>query len=146
MPVSKKNTATNEPIESHRKVTAGSDRSFGIVFAIVFMLIGFAPLTHGEIRWWAVTVAAAFAFLAFVARVLLRPLNRLWFLFGLALHHVVNPIVMGFLYYGAVVPMGLLLRALGKDLLRLKRSDETASYWITREPPGPPPGSMSKQF
>lgn len=138
--------ATNEPTQSHRKVIAGSDRSFGIVFAVVFAVIGLLPLAHGEIRSWALIVAAAFAICAFTVPQMLRPLNRLWLLFGLALHHVVNPIVMGFLYYGAVVPMGLLLRALGKDLLRLKRSDKSTSYWITREPPGPPPGSMSKQF
>src|ERR1700687_895006 len=131
--------ATNEPIQSHRKVIAGSDRSFGIVFTIVFAVIGLLPLTHGEIRPWALIVAVAFAICAFTVPHVLRPLNRLWFLFGLALHHVVKPIVMGVIYYCAVVPMGLLLRVRGKDLLRLKRSEEAASYWITRNPPGPPP-------
>jgi predicted membrane metal-binding protein len=139
--------AMNEPILSHRKISVGSDRNFGIVFAVVFTLIGVLPSLHGgEIRWWALVIAAAFGVCAFFAPRLLQPLNRLWFRFGLLLHHVVNPVVMALVYYGAVVPMGLLLKAFGKDLLRLKREPEAASYWIMREPPAPPPGSMAKQF
>jgi hypothetical protein len=60
------------------------------------------------------------------------------------LHHVVSPVIMALMFYGAILPMALLLRALGKDVLRLKRESDTASYWIPREPPAP--GSMSKQF
>ena len=77
---------------------------------------------------------------------LLHPLNRVWFALGLLLHHVVNPVVMALMFYGAILPMALLLRALGKDLLRLKREPQAASYWIAREPPAPAPDSMSKQF
>ena len=77
---------------------------------------------------------------------LLQPLNRLWFKLGLLLHHVVNPVIMALMFYGAMLPMALLLRWLGKDLLRLKREPEAQSYWIAREPPAPAPGSMSKQF
>ena len=132
---------------SQVKVSIGSDRNFGIVFAVVFTLIGILPSLHdGEIRWWALVVAAAFGVCAFFAPRLLQPLNRLWFRFGLLLHHVINPVIMGFIYYGAVVPMGLLLKVLGKDLLRLKREPKVATYWIMREPPAPPAGSMAKQF
>ena len=81
---------------------------------------------------------------AFIAPRVLHPLNRVWFALGLMLHHVVNPIIMALMFYGAILPMALLLRARGKDVLRLKREPETDSYWIEREPPAP--GSMSKQF
>jgi hypothetical protein len=139
--------ATNEPIQSHRKVTVGTERNFGIVFAVFFAIIGFAPLYHGgAVRWWAIALGATFLFCAFVAPRLLRPLNLLWFKFGLLLHHIVNPIIMGGLYFGAVVPMGLLVRALRKDLLHLKFDKTTPSYWIPRNPPAPPPGGMTKQF
>lgn len=137
----------NELMQSHRKVTVSSERNFGIVFSIVFAIIGFARLYHGgEVRWWAIALCAAFLICALVAPRMLRPLNHLWFKFGLLLHHVVNPIVMGVIYLGAVVPMGLIVRALGKDLLRLKFDQAAPSYWIPRDPPGPPPGGMTKQF
>ena len=76
----------------------------------------------------------------------LAPLNIIWFRLGLLLHHVVNPVIMAVVYYGAVVPMGLLLKARGKDLLRLKRDPDATTYWIVRDPPGPAPGSMKQQF
>ena|SRR5215475_13341091 len=139
--------STNEPVHSYRKVVVGSERNFGLVFAAIFTIVGFGPLYHGgPIRYWALIVAAAFFICAFMAPWVLRPLNRLWFRFGLLLHHIVNPIVMGLLYYGAVVPMGLVLRILKKDLLKLKFDKTAASYWTPRERPAPPPGRMSKQF
>jgi hypothetical protein len=140
--------STNETSSAHRRTIAGSNRNFGLVFAIVFILIGLAPVVlHDEpIRLWAFGVASAFCFLALVVPQMLDPLNRLWFRFGLALHYVTNPIVMGFVYYGAVMPTGILLRVFGKDLLRLKREPDAATYWIARERPAPLPGSMSKQF
>ena len=76
----------------------------------------------------------------------LRPLNWLWFNFGLLLHSVVNPIVMGLLFYATVWPTGIVMRALGKDLLRLRREPEGTSYWIPRQPPGPEPTTMKDQF
>jgi hypothetical protein len=139
--------AGSEPVVAHRKVVASSDRSFGLVFAGFFALVAVLPLLHGgAVRWWALGVAAAFAAVAYLAPRLLRPLNKVWFAFGMLLHHVVNPVVMAVLFYGAVMPMGLVARALGKDLLRLKREPEAASYWIPRDQPAPAPKSMSKQF
>jgi len=138
---------TTEPIQSHRVVNIGSERNFGVVFAVVFAIIGLAPLYHGGmVRWWAVTLAVTFLTCAFVAPRVLRPLNRMWFKFGLLLHHVINPIVMGMLYFTVIIPTGLLVRALGKDLLRLKFDKGTATYWILRDPPAPRRGGMTKQF
>lgn len=137
--------AANEPVVSHRKVTVGSDRSFGLVFAGFFTLVALLPAIHGApVRWWALALAAAFAAVAFTVPRLLHPLNRVWHALGLLLHHVVNPIILGAMFYGAILPMALLLRLLGKDLLRLKRDPQAASYWIPREPAAA--GSMSKQF
>ncbi len=139
--------AANEPVVSHRKVVAGSDRSFGLVFAAFFAIVALLPAIHGAPpRWWALGVAAAFAIIAFIAPRVLHPLNRAWLALGLLLHHVVNPVIMAIMFYGAILPMALLLRALGKDILRLKREPAAASYWIPREPPAPAPGSMNKQF
>ena len=139
--------ATNEPVVSYRKVQIGSDRSFGLVFAGFFALVALLPLLHGgALRWWALIVAAAFAAVAFFIPRLLHPLNRLWFALGLLLHHVVNPVVMAAMFYGAIMPMAFLVRWLGKDLLRLKHDPQATSYWIVREPPGPASDSMRKQF
>lgn len=126
----------------------GSERSFGLVFTVVFTVIGVWPWLFGgaPVRLWALAVAILFLGLTFLAPKILSPLNRLWFRFGLLLHRVVNPIVMALIYYGAIVPTGLLLKAFGKDLLRLKRAPDAQTYWIAREPPGPERGSMSKQF
>ncbi|NJL07389.1 MAG: hypothetical protein HC900_03340 [Methylacidiphilales bacterium] len=140
--------SANEPTVSHREVKRGSERSFGVVFAVAFAVIGLLPIvTRGDgARWWALAVAVAFAAVAILAPALLGPLNRAWFKFGLLLHHLVNPLIMGLLFYGAFVPMALVLRASGRDLLRLKRESAAESYWILRDPPGPETGSMSKQF
>jgi hypothetical protein len=139
--------ATNEPVRTHRKVTIGSERNFGIVFAVFFALVALGPAVHGgSTRWWALVVSACFLACAFLAPQLLKPLNLLWFKLGLALHHIINPIVMAVMFYGAILPMAVLLRALGKDLLRLKRDPECTSYWIPRDQPAPASGSMSKQF
>jgi large-conductance mechanosensitive channel len=132
--------ASNEPVISHRKVIAGSNRSFGVVFAVVFALLGLT--VHSGL----LAVGAAFAAMALLAPAWLAPLNGVWFRFGMLLHHVVNPVVMGFLFFVVILPIALLMRAFGKDPLRLKRDAQASSYWIAREPPGPAPGSMRKQF
>jgi predicted membrane metal-binding protein len=139
--------ASHEPSPCQNEVKIGSDRSFGFVFAAVFVVIASLPLVRGApVRWWAVALAAAFALAALAAPSLLRPLNRIWFKFGLALHHIVNPILMGAIFFLAVTPMSLVMRALGKDPLRLKLDRRSATYWIPRERPAPAPRSMSKQF
>jgi hypothetical protein len=125
-----------------------SERSFGFTFAVVFLLVGLGPwIVHGHpIYLWALVLAGLFAAAAIVAPRVLSPLNRVWFRLGILLHHVGNPVVMGLIYILGFVPLGLAIRARGKDLLRLKWDPDAPSYWIRRRPPGPSPASMSKQF
>jgi predicted membrane metal-binding protein len=136
-----------EPVVAPRMIISGSDRNFGIVFAVVFALIGLWPMIHDTApRFWALVTAASFLAAGVLRPQILSPLNQLWFRFGLLLHRVVNPVLMFLIYYGAVVPTGLVLKVLGKDVLRLKLDRAATSYWIIREPPGPAAGSMEKQF
>lgn len=139
--------ACHETLRANRKVAVGSDRNFGLAFALIFFVIAVWPLLrHGEaFRWWALVVSLAFGATALVRAQALGPLNRLWFKLGLAMHSVMSPVLMGVLFFGAVTPMAFILRAIGKDILRLKPSD-APSYWIPREPPGPARNSMKQQF
>lgn len=128
-------------------VEGSSDRSFGLVFTVVFSLIALWPLFGGgPVRLWALALAAAFLLAALAWPKVLAPLNRLWFRFGLLLHRIVSPIAMGIIFFGAIMPMGLAMRALGKRPLRLDLDPSAKSYWIPREPPGPETKSMSDPF
>ena len=139
--------SSHEDYRREGAVKHSSDRAFGLTFAAVFTLIALWPLLDGAgPRWWALAVAALFTILAFAAPKLLAPANRLWHGFGLLLGRLVNPLVMGLLFYLVVTPTGLIMRAFGKDLLHLKRDPDAASYWIERTPPGPAPGGMPRQF
>ncbi len=136
----------HEDLRREGEVKRGSDRSFGFVFAVVFLLVGLMPLRHGAaVRWWAVALALAFVLAALLAPRLLAPLNRLWARFGDLLHKVTTPLIMGLLFYGALTPFALLMRLAGKDPLQLKRKT-AASYWIERNPPGPAPDSLNQAF
>ena len=124
-----------------------SDRTFGWVMTAFFSLVGLWPLLHGHAwRGWALALAAIFALAAWLMPRLLAPLNRLWTRLGLLLHKITNPIVLGLAFYGVIAPIGLLMRLTGRDPLRLKRDAASASYWIERQPPGPPPSSFPRQF
>ncbi|OAN53073.1 SxtJ family membrane protein [Magnetospirillum moscoviense] len=138
---------THESFTAVTEVKIGSERSFGLVFAVLFAIIALWPLKDGgEIRLWALGAAVAFLVAALAAPRLLKPLNLLWFKFGMLLHHIVTPLVMGLLFFVTVTPVGLLMRATGKDPMRLKRDPAAASYWIERAPPGPAPETMKNQF
>lgn len=140
-------TGHHENLAREETVQGGSDRAFGLVFAVVFAIVAGWPLLGGGApRWWALAVAAGFLAVALARPALLAPLNRLWTRFGLLLHRVVNPLVMGVMFFLLITPMGLVLRLLGKDPMRLRRDPAAASYWIVREPPGPAPETMKQQF
>ena len=138
--------STHEPVHDE-EVVGPSDRSFGVVFTVVFSLVGLLPLWRGAgPRWWAVGVAVVVGLLALLWPRALAPANRVWLRIGLLLHRIVSPVALGVMFYGVVTPMGALMRVCGKDSLRLQRDDKQASYWIRRDPPGPKPDSMSNQF
>jgi len=138
---------THEDFGREEEVKSSSERAFGIVFAVVFSIIGLFPLLHGNaVRWWSLVVAAVFLALAYLAPRALAPLNRVWLKFGLLLHAIVNPVVMAFLFFSTVTPIGLIMRAMGKDPLRLKLDAGAKTYWIERTPPGPAPDTMPRQF
>jgi apolipoprotein N-acyltransferase len=138
----------HETFDRTEKLKASSDRAFGRLMAAVFLLIGLIPLLHAphEPRWWAVVIAAAFGICAEWWTAPLAPLSRQWLKLGLLLHKIVTPIVLGLLFYLTVLPVGLLMRAFGKDPLRLRRDAAARSYWIVRDPPGPAGDSMKQQF
>jgi hypothetical protein len=137
----------HEDLSREEQVEGSSDRAFGLVFAAVFAIIGLWPLlSAGPLRWWALAVAGAFAVLALAYARALAPLNRWWLKLGLLLGRFVSPVALGVLFYAVFTPIGLLMRLSGKDPLRVRRDGSAQSYWIARQPPGPPADSMTNQF
>ena len=109
-----------------------SNRNFGIVFAIVFLIISLWPLlSQNEIRFWSLIISIIFLSLGLINSKLLLPLNKIWFKFGIFLGNFIAPIVMGIIYFFVVTPTGLIMKMLGKDLLNLKKSNKD-SYWIKK--------------
>lgn len=128
-------------------IQSSSDRSFGFVFAVVFLIIALYPLLHAQgVRIWAIAVSGVFLLLAMLLPHVLAPANRLWTKFGLLLHNIVSPIALGILFFLVVTPTGLLMRLFGKDPLRLRFDAAADSYWIKRDPPGPTADSLNNQF
>ena len=137
----------HEPVNREPEVEGSSNKAFGLVFCGAFALIAIYPLIHGgSIRAWAGIVAIGFAVAAITAPRLLAPMNRAWTKLGFLLHRIVNPVVLGIMFFLVVTPTGLLMRALGKNPLRLRFEPDQPSYWIRREPPGPPAESFKDQF
>jgi hypothetical protein len=141
------NQSTHENFSRDEASSAGSsDRTFGLVMAGALALLALINgWHHGRLWPWELTVAVLLLSAAWLRPALLNPLNRLWMKLGLLLHKIVNPIVMGLLFYGTIWPTGLAMRMRGRDLLRLKREPDADTYWIVR-PPGPPPETMRDQF
>ena len=120
---------------SYNDVKIGSNRSFGIVFFIVFFLISLYPLLDdGYIRLWSLIISIIFLCLGLVNSNLLNPFNRLWFKFGLILGRIISPIIMGLIFFLVVTPIGVFMRLLNKDLLNLKMS-KNSTYWIKKSGP-----------
>lgn len=137
----------HEDLSREHAAEGGSDRSFGLVFAGVFAVVAFVPALRGHgVRLWAIVPAAAFAVAALTRADLLAPLNRAWTRLGLMLARWVNPIALGAIYYLVITPIGLLMRRSGRDTMSRRADPAAASYWIVREPPGPPPDSMGHPF
>ena len=121
-----------------------TEKSFGLVFSIVFLIVALYPLITSEgIHIWALVVSIIFFLLAFLAPKILVLPNKLWFKFGLLIGSIVAPIVMAFVYFVTVLPTGLIMRLLGKDLLKQNLDKNAKSYWVKRSEPM---GSMKNQF
>ena len=124
-------------------VKISSNRSFGIVFFVVFLIIALYPLINdGNIRLWSLFVSLAFLVLGLLNSKFLSPLNKIWFKFGLFLGKIISPIVMGLIFFLVVTPIGILMRILKKDLLNLKMNNNK-SYWIEKSEPK---SKMRNQF
>ena len=113
-------------------IKVGSNRSFGIVFFVFFLLVSLYPLINEEnVRFWSLAVSGIFLILGILNSNLLSPLNKIWFKFGIILGNIVSPIIMGIIFFLIVTPTSIVMRILGKNLLNLKRNNED-SYWIKR--------------
>jgi saxitoxin biosynthesis operon SxtJ-like protein len=139
----------HEQLDRKARVEGSSDRAFGLVMAAFFALVAIAPLVFGKgggLRLWALAVSAVFLGLALLWTAPLAPLNRVWFRLGMLLHRITSPVILALLYGVGILPVGLVMRAVGKDPLRLRRNADAPSYWIVREPPGPAPETMANQY
>ena len=126
------------------QIKISSNRNFGLVFFIVFLIISLWPLTYGEpVRIWLVIISMVFLILGLMNSKLLTPLNKLWFKFGIILGAIITPIVMGIIFFLVVTPIGLIMKIMGKDLLNKKYDKKKNTYWINRDKNM---SSMKKQF
>ena len=125
------------------EINKSSNKNFGIVFFVVFILVALYPLVYsGEIRIWSIVLSLIFLTLGLLNSKILTPLNKIWFKFGIILGKIISPIIMGVIFFLVVTPIGLLMRLLGKDLLNLKYN-KNKSYWIEKKAPK---SKMKNQF
>ncbi len=125
------------------EIKISSNRSFGIVFFIVFLLIALYPLLKGnDLRIWSLVISFIFLALGLVNSKILTPLNRLWFKFGLLLGRFISPLLMGIIFFIVVTPTGIIMRLFKKDLLNLKYNKKE-TYWINKSGPK---SKMKNQF
>jgi hypothetical protein len=122
-----------------------SERSTGLVFATVMLIVAGMWRKEAEVFWWALVAAGVLGLVSLVAPRLLMPLNILWFRLGQFLHRLTSPIMMFAIFAGVFVPVGAIIR-LWRDPLRSRRQPQTPSYWLDRQRLGYPVGSMRNQF
>ena len=126
-----------------KNIKLPSNRNFGIVFFIVFLIIALWPiLKQNEIRIWSLIISFIFFVLGLINSRLLTPLNKLWFKFGILLGNIISPIIMGIVFFLVVTPTGLIMRFFRKDILKLKKNSSD-SYWINKDNTN---SSMRNQF
>jgi hypothetical protein len=135
----------HEDYKRKKALALPSNKSFGMVFTLFFSLVALGPLFSGhKFRSWALVLAVVVALVSLFYPKALTPFNFLWMKFGDLLHKVISPIILGLLYYLAVVPTGLLLRLAGKDILLLRKETSLNSYWIARSDTSS--NNLTKQF
>ena len=126
------------------KIKISSNRNFGLVFFIVFLIVSIWPLTYDEpVRIWSSIISSVFLILGLMNSKLLTPLNKLWFKFGMILGAIVSPVVLGVVFFLVVTPIGLIMKIMGKDLLNKKYDKKKETYWIKRDKPR---STMKQQF
>ena len=131
-------------MKKKNKIKISSNRSFGIVFFVVFLIISVWPLLNeNPLRIWAISVSIIFLILGLMNSKILTPLNLVWYKFGILLGILISPIVMGIVFFLVVTPTGFIMKILGKDLLNTNSNKEIKSYWINRDNSKT---SMKKQF
>ncbi len=124
-------------------IKISSNRSFGLVFFVVFLLISIYPLLHGQnLRFWLLIVAIIFLALGLLNSKILTPLNKIWFKFGLLLGSIVSPIIMSIIFFFVVTPISFVMKILGKDILNLKLNNNN-TYWVEKSGPK---SKMKNQF
>ncbi len=117
----------------NKNIKINSNRNFGIVFFVVFLIIAVWPLLKSDpIRIWSLLIAIIFLFLGIINSKILTPLNKIWFKFGIFLGNFISPIVMAIIFFFVVTPIGILMKVLKKDLINLKKNNDK-SYWIIKE-------------
>ena len=127
----------------NKNIKISSNKSFGIVFAILFLIIALWPiLSENNIRLWSLVISLFFLILGLINSIILTPLNKAWFKFGVALGKIISPIVMGLIFFFVVTPIGLLMKLLKKDLINQKKNN-CKTYWLIKEDSK---SSMKKQF
>ena len=125
------------------EIKISSNRSFGVIFFVVFLLIALYPLiNNGEVRLWSLITSIIFLTLGLLNSKFLNPFNKLWFKFGIILGKIISPLIMGIIFFLVVTPTGLLMRLLRKDILSLKYN-QNKSYWIEKNGPK---SKMKNQF
>ena len=116
-------------------IKISSNRSFGIVFFVVFLIVAIYPLiNNANLRIWSLVISLIFLILGLINSKFLTPLNKLWFKFGLLLGKLISPIIMGIIFFFVVTPIGLIMKIFGKDILNLKKNN-AKSYWIEKKGP-----------
>ena len=109
-----------------------SNRSFGIVFFIVFIIIAFwTVFDDGEIKNWSLVISLVFLILCLINSKILSPLNNIWFKFGILLGSFVSPIVMAVVFFTIITPISLILKLTGRDILNLKKNTKK-TYWVKK--------------
>ena len=145
MPISAQNKPDTASAASDQKVL--DNRTFGLIFAAIFLIIALFPLLFGNgLRNWALIVTGAFTVTALALPSALSPLNKLWAKFGMLMHKVTNPLLMGLVFFITVLPTGIILKLLGKDPMRRKRDESAESYWIERQPSSIKAEFFNQQF
>ena len=124
-------------------IKISSNRSFGLVFFVVFLLISIYPFLHGQnLRFWSLIVAIIFLALGLLNSKILTPLNKIWFKFGLLLGSIVSPVIMSIIFFFVVTPISFVMKIIGKDILNLELNNNN-TYWVEKSGPK---SKMKNQF